>query len=114
MAIRISEITASPERDVSSQDLKTDGIERICRRIFRIEGDLHAKETQLLESLCEDVYQSGCPVVIEVDNLCFVDVESARVLCRMKQQWDVEIKGMNLFITKIMDIAENSEVEDKR
>ena len=113
MAIRISEIKVPPERDDRSPDSKTDQDKLTCRKIFRVEGDLHAKEIHLLESLCEDVYRSGCPVIIEVDNLCFVDVESARFLCRLKQQWDVEIKGMNLFIKKLMDVAENAEVEDK-
>jgi len=114
MAIRISEITKAPERDIGSLALKTEGNKITCRRIFKVEGDLHVKEIELLENLCKDVYQSGCLVGIELANLCFVDVESARVLCRMRQQWDIEIKGMNLFIKKIMDLAEDSEITNNR
>jgi hypothetical protein len=71
-------------------------------RTFKVEGTLHLKDAELLESICREI--SDRPVVIEVSDICFVDGPSARVLCRMKQQPGIEIKGMNLFIKKVVEL----------
>ncbi|HEX6719468.1 MAG TPA: hypothetical protein VF088_20360 [Pyrinomonadaceae bacterium] len=79
-------------------------------RIFKVEGALHLKDAELLEGICRQISaQTGYPVIIELNDVCFVDSDSASVLCRMKRENVVTIKGLTLFTRKVMELADESE-----
>jgi hypothetical protein len=79
-------------------------------RCFKVEGALHLKDAELLESICRQVSdESGRPVIIELNDVCFVDSDSASVICRMKREHVVTIEGLNLFIGKVMELVDESE-----
>jgi len=80
------------------------------RRVFKVEGALHLKDAELLESICRQVSdESGRPVIIELNDVCFVDSDSAAVICRMRRQNVVTIEGLNLFTRKVMELVDESE-----
>ena len=94
MSIRITEIKSPSPRE---------------SRAFKVEGALHLKDAELLEGICREVStQTGRPVTIELNDICFVDSESAAVLCRMKRENVVTINGLKLFIRKVMELADES------
>ena len=79
-------------------------------RVFKVEGALHLKDAELLEGICRQVSdETGRPVIIELNDVCFVDSDSASVICRMKRENVVTIEGLNLFIRKVMELVDESE-----
>ena len=83
-------------------------------RIFKVEGALHLQDAELLESVCRRVSnESGRPVIIELNNVCFVDSDGAAVICRMKREKVVAIEGLNLFIKKVIELADESECSNQ-
>ena len=79
-------------------------------RVFKVEGTLHLKDAELLEGICRRASaQTGRPVTIELNDVCFVDSDSAAVICRMKRENIVIIEGLNLFIRKVMELVDESE-----
>ena len=79
-------------------------------RCFKVEGALHLKDAELLESICRQVSdESGRPVIIELNDVCFVDSDSATVICRMKRENVVTIEGLSLFTRKVMELVDESE-----
>src|SRR5260370_35393679 len=77
--------------------------------LFKVEGTLYVKDAELLEKICRDVFRkSGRPVVVELSDLCFLDSDSAAVLCRMKREQGVSLEGLNLFIKKVGEVADES------
>ena len=118
MSIRITEIKSRTENSnlkggaVQHQDHPSDALtpSRIQPRVFKVEGALHLKDAELLEGICRHVSdESGRPVIIELNDVCFVDSDSATVICRMKRENVVTIEGLNLFIKKVMELADESE-----
>jgi anti-anti-sigma regulatory factor len=78
--------------------------------LFKVEGTLYVKDAELLEKICRDVSRkSGRPVVVELSDLCFLDSESAAILCRMKREQGVSLEGLNLFIKKVVELADEAE-----
>jgi len=78
-------------------------------RIFKVEGALHLRDAELLEAICRQVSsETGHPVLIELDDVCFVDSDSAAVICRMKHENVVTVKGLNLFIKKVMELVDET------
>src|SRR5690348_8553212 len=78
-------------------------------RIFKVEGTLHLHDAQLLEGFCRQVaHEVGCPVIIKLNDVCFVDSDSAAVICRMKRENVVTIDGLNLFVSKVIELADES------
>ncbi len=118
MSIRVTEIEsrteksnfkggASQDQSYSSEALTPSPSES---RIFKVEGALHLKDAELLEGICRQVSaQTGRPVIIELNDVCFVDSDSATVLCRMKRENVVTIEGLNLFMRKVMELVDESE-----
>jgi hypothetical protein len=79
-------------------------------RVFKVEGALHLKDAELLEKICRQVSdETHRPVIIELNDVCFVDSDSAAVLCRMKRENVVTIKGLTLFTRKVMELVDESE-----
>jgi len=70
------------------------------------------QDAELLERICREVSeQTGQAVVVELSDICFIDSVSAAILCRMKSEQGVVFKGLNLFIKKVLELADES---DKR
>jgi anti-anti-sigma regulatory factor len=78
--------------------------------VFKVEGTLYLKDAELLERICRDVgNQTERPVTLDLSGLCFLDSESAAVLCRMKREQGVRLEGLHLFIEKVVELAEECE-----
>ena len=78
--------------------------------LLKVEGTLYLKDAELLERICRDVSrQTSRPVVIDFSDLSFLDSDSAAVLCRMQREQGVSLDGLNLFIKKVVELAEESE-----
>ena len=78
--------------------------------VFRVEGTLHLEDAELLEKICRDVSdQTKRPVTLELDGLSYLDSDSAAVLCRMKREQNVSLKGLHLFIEKVVELTEECE-----
>ena len=119
MPIRITEIgprnetsekRGTPEHLSHSADASASSAKQ--QTIMKVEGALHLQDAELLERICLEVSQkTGQAVVIELSDICFIDSVSASVLCRMKTEQGVTFKGLNLFIKKVLELADES---DKR
>ena len=117
MAIRITEILDSnlnvtPPKDPGEQSQAVmnaaDG-----PIMLTVEGTIHLKDAELLEQICTDLsHQTNRPVIIELSETIFLDTASALVLCRMKRQKGIEIKGLNLFIKKVIELSDASDSEN--
>jgi len=78
--------------------------------VFTVEGTLHLEDAELLEKICRDVSdQTKRPVTLELDGLSYLDSDSAAVLCRMKREQNVSLKGLHLFIEKLVELTEECE-----
>jgi anti-anti-sigma regulatory factor len=78
--------------------------------LLKVEGTLHLSDAELLEKICRQIStENQRPVALELTDLCFLDSESAAVLCRMKREQGVRLQGLNLFIKKVVELAEESE-----
>src|SRR6266481_2265946 len=78
--------------------------------VFKVEGTLHLQDAELLEKICRDVgNQTKRPVTLELDGLSYLDSDSAAVLCRMKREQNVSLKGLHLFIEKVVELTEECE-----
>ncbi|SRR6266404_947090 len=108
MPTKITEI--GPRKCESAQSgnsLATAGTSVDEPATFKVEGTLYVEDAELLEKICRDASRkSGRPVVVELSDLCFLDNESAAILCRMKREQGVSLKGLNLFIEKVVELAE--------
>ena len=114
VSIRITEIEARTEDFNSKAEaaLASEGLTPSSRkpRVFKVEGALHRQDAELLESVCRQVSnETGRSVIIELNNVCFVDSDSAAVICRMRRENVVTIEGLNLFIKKVIELADESE-----
>jgi len=114
VSIRITEIEARTEDFNSKADaaLASEVLTPASRkpRVFKVEGALHLQDAELLESVCRQVSnETGRSVIIELNNVCFVDSDSAAVICRMKRENVVTIEGLNLFIKKVIELADESD-----
>ncbi len=82
--------------------------------LLKVEGTLYLKDTELLERICRDIgARTGCPVTLDLENIGFLDSESASVLCRMKREQGVKLEGLHLFIAKVVELTEAEEAASK-
>jgi len=78
--------------------------------VFTVEGTLHLQDAELLEKICRDVSdRTKGPVTLELDGVSYLDSDSAAVLCRMKREQNVSLKGLHLFIEKLVELTEECE-----
>src|SRR6185437_6333236 len=117
MAIRITEIldsdlNATPPKD-SGEQSETVMNAAGGPRVLKVEGTIHLKDAELLEQICSDLsHQTDRPLIIELSDTSFLDTSSASVLCRMKRQKGIEIKGLNLFNKKVIELSDASDSEN--
>ena len=82
--------------------------------VFKVEGTLYLRDAELLEKICRDVgNQTKRPVALELAGLSYLDGDSAAVLCRMKREQNVSLKGLHLFIEKVVELTEECEKATK-
>jgi anti-anti-sigma regulatory factor len=78
--------------------------------VFKVEGTLYLRDAELLEKICRDVgNQTKRPVTLDLSGLCYLDSDSAAVLCRMKREQNVTLEGLHLFIEKVVALTEECE-----
>jgi anti-anti-sigma regulatory factor len=78
--------------------------------VLKVEGSLYLRDAELLETICIDVgRQGGTPVMLDLAGLSFLDSDSASVLCRLKREQGVRLDGLQLFIGKVIELAEECE-----
>ena len=78
--------------------------------VLKVEGTLYLQDAELLEKICLDVgNQTKRSVTLELSELCYLDSDSAAVLCRMKREQGVRLEGLHLFIEKVVELAEECE-----
>jgi len=111
MPTRITEIDGSRDAIAVTKSV-TDGGNNAAREVtlLKVEGTLYLSDAELLEKICRQIAtQNGRPVALELSELCFLDSDSAAVLCRMRREQGVRLEGLNLFIKKVIELAEESE-----
>lgn len=76
---------------------------------LRVEGALYLADAELLEKICRDIRQdSQHSITLDLADLCFLDSNSAEVLCRLKREQDVALEGLHLFIQKVIEFADET------
>ena len=111
MPTRITEIDASRDANAVTKSGMNGGNSagRVVT-LLKVEGTLSLSDAELLEEICRQIStQNRRPVELELSELCFLDSDSAAVLCRMKREQGVRLQGLNLFIQKVIDLAEEYE-----
>lgn len=82
--------------------------------VLIVEGTLHLKDAELLEKICRDVaIQTGRPITLDLASISFIDSDSASVLCRMKREQGVRLKGLHLFIGNVIELTEAADKAEK-
>jgi hypothetical protein len=76
--------------------------------VLRVEGSLYLEDARLLEKVCRDLgSQMKRPVSLDLAGLSFLDSESASVLRRLKREQGVRLEMRQLFIGKVIELAED-------
>ena len=111
MPTRITEIDGSRDATAVAKSA-TNGGNNPAREVtlLKVEGTLYLSDAELLEKICRQIStENGRPVALELSELCFLDSDGAAVLCRMKREQGLQLLGLNLFINKVIELAEESE-----
>ena len=75
--------------------------------ILRVEGSLYLADARVLERLCRDIQQdSGHVITLDLADLSFIDSESAGVLSRLRREMGVRLEGLNLYVQKVIELAD--------
>jgi ABC-type transporter Mla MlaB component len=75
-----------------------------------VEGTLYKRDAELLERICRDLAsQTKKGITLDLSNISFLDSDSAAVLCSLKRELGVSLEGLQLFIQKVVELAEESE-----
>jgi anti-anti-sigma regulatory factor len=78
--------------------------------VLKVEGSLYLEDAQLLEEVCRDLgSQMKRSVRLDLAGLSFIDSESASVLTRLKRDHGVRLEMRQLFIGKVIELAEAPE-----
>ena len=86
---------------------------RNCDTLLKVEGSLYLEDAELLEKICRDIgAETGTQLTLDLADLCFLDSESASVLCRLKREQNVNLEGLHLFIQKVIEITEAEARQD--
>lgn len=77
------------------------------RTTLRVEGTLGVEDAELVEKICRDLRrEAGRGVTLDLADLCFLDRDSAQILCRLRAEQGVSLEGLHLFIRRVIDTAE--------
>jgi anti-anti-sigma factor len=74
---------------------------------LRIAGSLTLADAELLARICANLHEQRAPrITLDLSDLDFLDSDSAAVLARLKQQHDVTLEGVHLFVQEVIDQTE--------
>lgn len=107
MPLRITQTDDSS--DQTSGEDKSDTKDQVldCMTVLRVEGSLYVEDAELLERICRDISKEKHGLLtLDLANLSFLDSESASVLCRLRREQGVTLKGLHLFIEKVVELTE--------
>ncbi len=75
--------------------------------VLKVEGSLYLQDAELLERICRDIGdQTGQHLTLDLADLCFLDSDSASVLCRLRREQNVTLEGLHLFIARVIELTE--------
>ena len=78
------------------------------KTVLRVEGELMLEDAVLLEKIALDLReQNGKNLTLDLADLDFMDSESAPVIKRLEKVHGFEIEGLQFFLQKVVDEAEN-------
>jgi len=84
------------------------------RTTLRVEGALRLEDAALLEQICLDMKEcSGKSVTLDLADLCFLDSDSAHLLCRLRAEQNVSFEGLHLFIQRVIEMAEQNDKSEE-
>lgn len=99
MPLRITQREWSNCREADQIDTK--------ETVLKVEGCLYVQDAELLERICRDIKNdTGQGLKLDLEDLSFLDSESASVLCRLKREQNVTLEGLHLFIAKVIELTE--------
>jgi anti-anti-sigma regulatory factor len=80
------------------------------RTTLRVEGTLGVADAELVEKVCRELRrETGRRITLDLADLCFLDSDSAQILCRLRAEQDVLLEGLHLFIQRVIELAEQAE-----
>lgn len=81
-----------------------------ARTTLRVEGALTLEDAELIEKICCDLKRcSGNGITLDLADLCFLDSDSAHLLCRLRAEQNVSFEGLHLFIQRVIEMEEQKE-----
>ena len=105
MPLRITQKECDNGRQLNGKREKSE--QPHSNTVLKVEGSLHLQDAELLERICRDIgEQTGCDLTLDLSDLCFLDSESASVLCRLRREQKVTLQGLHLFIAKVIELTE--------
>lgn len=85
-----------------------------ARTTLRVEGTLRLEDAELLEELCREMgRRTGKKITLDLTDLCFLDSESAHILCRLRVEQGVSLEGLHLFVQRVIETAEQQEKSEE-
>jgi len=76
--------------------------------LLRVEGELMLDDAILLEKIALDMRENtDRNLTLDLSDLSLMDSESAPIVKRLRQEHGFEIEGLQLFLQKVIDDAEN-------
>jgi anti-anti-sigma regulatory factor len=112
MSTRITQIESSRSEKTTERGGRGDqpNISDSEVTVLKVEGSLYLKDAELLENICRDIgSRTQRPVALDLADLSFLDSDSASVLYRLTRDQGVRLQGLDLFIEKVVELAEESE-----
>ncbi|MGH9941026.1 MAG: hypothetical protein ACRD9R_01555 [Pyrinomonadaceae bacterium] len=80
------------------------------RTTLRVEGTLRLEDAKLIEQICLDMKQRyGKSVTLDLADLCFLDSDSAHLLCRLRAEQHISFEGLHLFVQRVIEMAERDD-----
>lgn len=77
--------------------------------ILRVDGDMLREDAVLIGRIVSDlVDESPDKVVLDLADLDFLDSEAASILRKLKDTFDVDIEGVEIFLQSAIDMAERA------
>ncbi len=78
------------------------------KTVLRVEGELLLEDAVLLEKIALEMREEqGKNLTIDLADLDLMDSESASVVKKLEQEHGFEIEGLQFFLQKIVQEAEN-------
>lgn len=82
------------------------------RTVLRIEGTLTVDDALLIEKIASALHEeSGLTVAIDISDIHFLDSDSASVLRRLAEDWNIRLEGTDVFLQTAVDEAERNAAE---